>query len=244
MHFEKTMCDRLGYKYKDIFSHLEFILNKMNNLLNNYGCGLSDKELEMLSQLFLKLETGKIEIIEFTKPIEKYLDVDEIYKENQELKEKIETYEDPEDLTLMFMYCDEKAKDKIRELEKQLEEYQLQNIDLRADIMIQKKSFPNKLIKDKTFYDLYDMPTYEDLLNQQKEFIEYLTKKIDMCDGAIDVMKSDLEEISYGGRIAGKTYIANKIMENENAKKCFTEILSTYKEIIGVSNENNMGNTK
>ena len=87
MHFEKTMCDRLGYKYKEIFSHLDFILNKMNNLLNNYGCGLSDKELEILSQLFLKLETGQIEIIEFTGPIEKYLDVDEIYKENKQLKD-------------------------------------------------------------------------------------------------------------------------------------------------------------
>ena len=83
MHFEKTMCDRLGYKYKDLFGHLEFILNKTNNLLNNYGCGLSDKELEMLSELFLKLETRQIEIIEFTRPIEKYLDVDEIYKENK-----------------------------------------------------------------------------------------------------------------------------------------------------------------
>lgn len=42
--------------------------------------------------------------------------------ENQELKEQPKKYEDPNDLTLMFMYCDEKAKDKIRELEKQLEE--------------------------------------------------------------------------------------------------------------------------
>ena len=45
--------------------------------------------------------------------------------------------------------------------------------------MIQKKAFPNKLIKDKTFYDLYDMPTYEDLLNQQKEFINYLENMLD-----------------------------------------------------------------
>lgn len=89
MHFEKTMCDRLGYKYKDLFGHLEFIFNKMNMLLNTYGNGLNDKELEMLSELFLKLETGQIEIIEFTRPIEKYLDVDEIYKENEELKERI-----------------------------------------------------------------------------------------------------------------------------------------------------------
>lgn len=90
MNFEKSMCDRLGYKYKDIFGHLEFILNKMNSLLNNYGCGLSDEELEMLNILCLKLETGQIEIIEFTRPVEKYFDVDEIYKENKELKEQLE----------------------------------------------------------------------------------------------------------------------------------------------------------
>ena len=42
------------------------------------------------------------------------------YQENQQLKEKKKTYEDPEDLTLMFMYCNEKAKDKIQELEEQL----------------------------------------------------------------------------------------------------------------------------
>lgn len=163
MHFEKTMCDRLGYKYKDIFSHLEFILNKMNNLLNNYGCCLSDKELEMLSQLFLKLETGKIEIIEFTKPIEKYLDVDEIYKENQELKEKIETYEDPKDLTLMFMYCDEKAKDKIRELKKQLEDKEERLERLRISAIGHAKR------------EL-------DLENQQKEFIKWLEDYLNLFD--------------------------------------------------------------
>lgn len=86
MHFEKTMCDRLGHKYKDLFGHLEFILNKMNMVLNTHGNGLSDEELKMLNELFFKLETGQIEIIEFTRPIEKYFDVDEIYKENQQLK--------------------------------------------------------------------------------------------------------------------------------------------------------------
>lgn len=90
MNFEKTMCDRLGYKYQDIFNHLEFILNKMNSLLNNYGCGLSDNELEMLNDLIIKLQTGKVEIIEFTRPVEKYLDVDKIYRENKELKEKLD----------------------------------------------------------------------------------------------------------------------------------------------------------
>lgn len=77
----------------------------------------------------------------------------------------------------------------------------------------------------------------EILENQQKEFIEYMNEKIDICDGFIDTVRSDLEEISYGGRITGKTYIANEIMKNEVAKKILEEILSKYQEIIGVSHE-------
>lgn len=45
--------------------------------------------------------------------------------------------------------------------------------------MVRKIAFPNKLIKDKTFYNLYDMPTYEELLTQQKEFIKYLENMLD-----------------------------------------------------------------
>ena len=39
-----------------------------------------------------------------------------ILNENKQLKEKLNTYESPDDMTLMFMWCDEKAKDKIKEL--------------------------------------------------------------------------------------------------------------------------------
>jgi hypothetical protein len=49
------------------------------------------------------------------------LENDRLYKENKELQEKINVYEDPEDLTLMFMYCDEKAKDKIKELHNKID---------------------------------------------------------------------------------------------------------------------------
>ena len=52
-------------------------------------------------------------------------------KEIERLNKKIEQYENPEDMTLMFMWCDEKAKDEIKrlnniinELEKWLEEEQ------------------------------------------------------------------------------------------------------------------------
>ena len=72
---------------------------------------------------------------------------------------------------------------------------------------------------------------------QQKEFIEYLEDKLNMCDGFLDTIKSDLEEISYAGRASGKTYIATQIMKNEIAMKCYEEILSKYKEIVGGNND-------
>lgn len=97
---------------------------------------------------------------------------------------------------------------KNKELKNQIEEYQLQNINLRADIMIQKMAFPNKLIKDKTFYNLYDMSTYEELLVQQKEFIKYL--------------EDESKEIYRDGGLR---------------QNIFRQILQKYKEITGVSDE-------
>ena len=75
------------------------------------------------------------------------------------------------------------------------------------------------------------------LRNQQKEFIEWLEDKLNMCDGFLDTVKSDLEEISYVGRVSGKTYIATQIMKNETAMKCYEEVLSKYKEIVGGNND-------
>lgn len=83
-----------------------------------------------------------------------------------------------------------------QELKKQLEEYQLQNVDLRADIMIQKMSFPNKLIKDKTFYDLYDMPTYEELKKQVEEYQKELEKADSITQSCIFNGKEE-SKISY-----------------------------------------------
>lgn len=46
----------------------------------------------------------------------------DLNKENQQLKEQLQQYENHEDLTLMFMYCDVKSKDKIKELQNQLQQ--------------------------------------------------------------------------------------------------------------------------
>lgn len=70
--------------------------------------------------------------------------------------------------------------------------------------------------------------------NQQKEFISYLENEIDICDGFLDTVKSDLQEIPYGVISAGKTYITTQIKENETTHKVYEEILQKYREIIGV----------
>lgn len=107
-----------------------------------------------------------------------------------------------------YIRAEFKAKD---ELEKQRQEYQEVYKDVREEI--------------------------KDYKGQQKEFIEYLENEINMCDGFLDTIKNDLEEVPYAGRVAGKTYIATQIMKNETSKKTYEDILSKYKEIIGGDNK-------
>lgn len=82
------------------------------------------------------------------------LDCSKYAIENQQLKEKINTYENPEDLTLMFMYCDEKAKDKIKQLKEVIEELEnklnedIQDLNNMKDGIIR----PSELIKSLELY--------------------------------------------------------------------------------------------
>lgn len=116
-----------------------------------------------------------------------------------------------------------------QELKKQLEEYQLQNIDLRADIMIQKMAFPNELIKDKTFYDLYNMPIYEELLVQQKEFIKYLEDKIYSIEPKGTGINYNCEYDSEEECVMA--------MQEQSRLNTLKEILQKYKRTIGVEDE-------
>ena len=178
-------------------------------------------------------------------------ELEQLQQENQELKAKIKTYEDPEDLTLMFMYCDEKVKDKIKELKKQLheasikmqemieqdiecpsncsklkelkkqlEELEEENFNLRENIYIEKMSFSSE---GRNIKELIEMSTYEDLLNQQKEFIDYLENEKDRLAREC----SHIYENSLG-----KTRLVNEDIFNE-----VDTILSKYKGIIGGNDE-------
>lgn len=79
--------------------------------------------------------------------------------EIKELKEKLDKYENPEDMTLMMMWCTEKVKDENQALNKQLED---------------KEDYINKLQATKDKLDKWD---YGNTM-QQKEFIKYLEDEI------------------------------------------------------------------
>lgn len=55
-----------------------------------------------------------------------------LLKENEKLKKKLDKYESPEDMTLMYMWCTEKVKDENKKLKNQQKEfikYLEENID-------------------------------------------------------------------------------------------------------------------
>lgn len=93
-----------------------------------------------------------------------------LIEENQELKEKLDKYENPEDMTLFAMWCTEKVKDENLELKKQLEIY---------------KKLGFKYLQEKN----------NNLKTQQKEFIKYLEdEKDELARGHCDVCKDKFDE--------------------------------------------------
>ena len=132
-------------------------------------------------------------------------------------------------------------------------EKQLELANTRADILLlqeeirrlkkqlEEKNNPQIFIDTQDMEERYAEGLYQEHLekenikykNQQKEFIEWLENEIDICDGFLDTVKSDLQEIPYGVISANKTYITTQIKENETAHKVYKEILSKFKEIIG-----------
>ncbi len=85
---------------------------------------------------------------------------------------------------------------------------------------------------------ILDMTTDENIKyrTQQKEFIDYLENKIDICDSFLDTIKSDLQETPYRVISTNKD-ITIRIKENETAHKVYEEILQKYKSIIGDIND-------
>lgn len=145
--------------------------------------------------------------------LEKY--TNKLQQENQKLKKQLEVGEE--------QYNDlveekEKLQEQLSGNTLQLEEYKHKGL---YNTCLPYSTGYKKAIKEKE--------------NQQKEFIEYMTNTIEDCNNYSKYIEKKTKELH--GRSCGKTYIANEIMKNEVAKKILKEILSKYKEIIGVSDE-------
>ena len=99
----------------------------------------------------------------------------EIEKENQELKDRIKTYEEPEDLTLMFMYCDEKAKDKIKELKDRIDkiveiiEKEIESLKDKKRMIMQILTPENGYLKTDVEYEIKRLERYLEILKGDKE---------------------------------------------------------------------------
>lgn len=180
--------------------------------------------------------------------------VKKLLQENQELKEKLDKYENPKDMTLFAMWCTEKVKDENEKLKKHLKlpkTYNLKTLkdyksyyedttreQILEDTYIEycayvnlahryselKKQLENKYEKVGTLTSELLYEENTKLINQQKEFIKYLEEEIKRIN------PNDL-------------YIGELNLRLDDIKftqyLIYKEILQKYKSIIGVSDENN-----
>lgn len=58
--------------------------------------------------------------------------------ENKQLKEKLDKYENPDDMTLMMMWCDEKLKDENKKLQERVNYLERSN-NRREDIVLEQR---------------------------------------------------------------------------------------------------------
>lgn len=141
---------------------------------------------------------------------EKQKEFCKLLDQNQELKEKLNKYENPEDMTLMMMWCTEKVKDENVELKKQLED---------------KDDFINKLQASKDKLNKWD---YENTM-KQKEFIKYLEDEIKY--NTPNVRWKHYDEDGFNDYDVENS----SCIEMKPTNKVLKEVLQKYKEIVNGS---------
>ena len=120
--------------------------NEIKEILDKWKCYI---------ELTKKFTTNEYEMLR-VENIDKILD----YITN--LQEKVDQYENPDDMTLMFMWCDEKTKDKIKQLqeenEKLLVELNKNMIERNNYLSKNEKAieYINKFWKKKSYYEDVD----------------------------------------------------------------------------------------
>lgn len=141
-----------------------------------------------------------------------------LLKENQELKEKLDKYENPEDMTLFAMWCTEKVNDENQELKLELSGYRQAILNNKEMLGLKEQNEKLKKQLENCYCNrtdcsgrIKDSKVYDSLVQkvetQQKAFINYLEDYINLFD------KKDIYE--------------------EGSCDMLEEVLQKYKEIIG-----------
>ena len=110
-----------------------------------------------------------------------------LQQENQQLKDRINQYENPDDLTLFYMWLDEKAKDKIKELRNK-------NSILMENLMRSKNKYNNDKSKYRRKAKMYRERINKALEynKKEKEFLEEQgIEKI--LDHTYEILKTNLD---------------------------------------------------
>lgn len=156
--------------------------------------------------------------------------VKSLLKENAELKEQFDKYENPEDMTLFAMWCTEKVKEENERLSEQLElltskldEYDLIT-DERNQLKKQLEETDRKLFFTKNELDMRQK-SIDNKLNQQKEFIKYLEDKIYSIEPKGTGINYNCEYDSEEDYVMA--------MQEQSRLNTLKEILQKYKSIIG-----------
>lgn len=184
-----------------------------------------------------------------------------LLKGNQELKEKLDKYENPEDMTLMMMWCTEKVKDENydlkeenQELKKHLKVPKTCNLKTLEDY----KSYYEDTTREQILEDTYiEYCAYVNLAHRYSELKKQLenkyekvgtltsellyeenTKLINQQKEFIKYLEEEIKRIN-----PNDLYIGELNLRLDDIKftqyLIYKEILQKYKSIIGVSDENN-----
>ena len=155
--------------------------------------------------------------------------VKKLLQENQELKEKLDKYENPKDMTLFAMWCTEKVKDENQELKLELSGYRQAILNNKEMLGLKEQNEKLKKQLENCYCNrtdcsgrIKDSKVYDSLVQkvetQQKEFINYLEKEIkrinpnDLYIGELNLRLDDIKFTQY---------------------LIYKEVLQKYKEIIG-----------
>ena len=163
-------------------------------------------------------------------------------KENQELKEKLDKYENPEDMTLFAMWCTEKVKDENEKLKKHLKVPKACNLKTLEDY----KSYYEDTTREQILEDTYiEYCAYVNLAHRYSELKEQLENcycnRTD-CSGRIKdskvydslVQKVETQQKEFIKYL--ESYLKlfdNMYIYEQGSYDTIEEILQKYKSIIG-----------